>query len=216
MLARSKGTELLEEKQITIGNFPGRELLILPDHFSFGLIRTFLVRGRLYEVGMLVPADVALRHGRASARADDRSEQFNLVANRFFDSFDSVMESLGEVDRMARELAKKHPGVVTMVGSAGPAPRNPITGGVIKGKAVHLVIPAYPAIARSAHAAGQVSVMVLMDLDGNVAAAHVVDGHPLLRLAAIKAARESEFTPTQLEGKPVMVLGLIIYNFVAQ
>jgi hypothetical protein len=43
-----------------------------------------------------------------------------------------------------------------------------------------------------------------------------VDGHPLLRAAAVKAARESKFTPTTLEGKPVMVNGIIIYNFVAQ
>ena len=47
-------------------------------------------------------------------------------------------------------------------------------------------------------------------------AAQVLSGHPLLRAAAIKAARDSKFTPTQLEGKPVTVIGVIVYNFVAQ
>jgi TonB family protein len=218
MLARNKSMKLLGERQITFGSFLGREFLILQDKFSFGIIRTFIIRGRLYEVGMLVPADAAFRNGRATARAEDRLEQFNLTANRFFNSFEpaDAMESLGEVERMVRELAKKHQGIVTMVGSAEPPTQHPVTRGVINGKAVHLVTPTYPAIARSAHAAGQVSVEVLIDLDGNVAAAQVVDGHPLLRVAAIKAARESKFTPTQMEGKPVMVLGVIIYNFVAQ
>src|SRR5258708_13041552 len=106
--------------------------------------------------------------------------------------------------------------MVTVVGSAEPQTKHPVPRGVINGKGVHLVTPTYPAIARSAHAAGQVSVEVLIDLDGNVAAAQVVDGHPLLRVAAIKAARESKFTPTLLEGKPGMVLGIIIYNFLPQ
>ena len=37
-----------------------------------------------------------------------------------------------------------------------PTPRAPISGGVLNGKAVRLVSPPYPAIARSAHASGQV------------------------------------------------------------
>jgi len=43
-----------------------------------------------------------------------------------------------------------------------PTPHAPISGGVLNGKAVHLVQPAYPPIARSAHASGQVVVQVLM------------------------------------------------------
>jgi protein TonB len=81
---------------------------------------------------------------------------------------------------------------------------------------VHLVTPVYPAIAHAAHAAGEVQVQVLIGTEGDVIAAQVVSGNPLLRPAAIKAARESKFTPTWLEGKPVMVNGIIIYNFVSQ
>jgi len=97
-----------------------------------------------------------------------------------------------------------------------PTPHAPISGGVLNGKAVHLVQPPYPAIARSAHASGQVVVQVLIDENGNVVAAHATSGHPLLQAAAVNAARSSKFTPTKLSGQPVKVNGVIIYNFVAQ
>ena len=95
-------------------------------------------------------------------------------------------------------------------------PRGPISGGVLNGKAVRLVQPAYPAIARSAHASGQVKVQILIDENGNVISASPISGHPLLQGAAVSAARQSKFTPTTLGGMPVKVSGVIIYNFVAQ
>src|SRR5713226_2732352 len=97
-----------------------------------------------------------------------------------------------------------------------PTPHAPISGGVLNGKAVHLTQPPYPAIARSAHASGQVVVQVLIDENGNVISAHATSGHPLLQGAAVNAARSSKFTPTKLSGQPVKVNGVIIYNFVAQ
>ncbi len=97
-----------------------------------------------------------------------------------------------------------------------PTPRAPISGGVLNGKAVHLVQPPYPPISLSAHASGQVMVQVLIDENGNVVAAHATSGHPLLQAAAVNAARSSKFTPTKLSGQPVKVNGVIIYNFVAQ
>ena len=97
-----------------------------------------------------------------------------------------------------------------------PTPHAPISGGVLNGKAVRLVTPPYPAIARSAHASGAVQVQVLIDENGNVISAHAVSGHPLLQAAAVSAARASKFTPTKLSGQPVKVNGVIIYNFVAQ
>jgi periplasmic protein TonB len=95
-------------------------------------------------------------------------------------------------------------------------PHAPISGGVLNGKAIHLVTPPYPAIARSAHASGPVQVQVLIDENGNVVSANAVSGHPLLRAAAVAAAHASKFSPTKLSGQPVKVNGVIIYNFVAQ
>jgi TonB family protein len=96
------------------------------------------------------------------------------------------------------------------------APRGPVSGGVLNGKAVNLVKPAYPAIAKAAHASGQVTVQVTIDENGNVISAHAVSGHPLLQAAAVNAARGSKFTPTTLSGQTVKVTGVIVYNFVAQ
>lgn len=96
------------------------------------------------------------------------------------------------------------------------APRGPVSGGVLNGKAVNLVTPTYPAVARAAHASGSVTVAVLIDENGNVTSAQAVSGNPLLRSTAVNAARASKFRPTTLSGQPVKVSGTIVYNFVAQ
>jgi protein TonB len=95
-------------------------------------------------------------------------------------------------------------------------PRAPISGGVLNGKAISLPKPAYPPIARAAHASGTVVVQVLIDENGNVVSAHPVSGHPLLQAVAAAAARQAKFSPTKLSGQPVKVTGIIQYNFVAQ
>lgn len=97
-----------------------------------------------------------------------------------------------------------------------PVPRGPISGGVLNGKAVRLVQPSYPAMARAANASGTVAVQVLIDESGNVTSAQAVSGHPLLRSSAVSAARASKFSPTLLGGVPVKVSGVINYNFQAQ
>jgi protein TonB len=98
-----------------------------------------------------------------------------------------------------------------------PTPRTaPISGGVLNGKAISLPKPAYPPIARAAHASGTVVVQVLIDENGSVVSAHAVSGHPLLQAVAVSAARQARFSPTKLSGQPVKVTGVIQYNFVAQ
>jgi protein TonB len=94
-----------------------------------------------------------------------------------------------------------------------PTPRAPISGGVLNGKAIRLVTPTFPSIARTAHVTGTVTVQVLIDENGNVVSASAASGHPLLRPAAVAAARASKFSPTKLSGQPVKVNGVIIYNF---
>jgi len=95
-------------------------------------------------------------------------------------------------------------------------PRAPISGGVLNGKAISLPKPAYPPIARAAHASGTVTVQVTIDENGSVISAHALSGHPLLQAVAVAAARGARFSPTKLSGQPVKVTGVITYNFVAQ
>ncbi len=92
----------------------------------------------------------------------------------------------------------------------------PITEGVETGHAIELPKPAYPLIARAAHAQGTVEVRVLIDFEGNVSAAVAISGHPLLQAAAVGAARQARFTPTKYKGDPVKVVGVIQYNFIPQ
>ena len=95
-------------------------------------------------------------------------------------------------------------------------PRAPISGGVLNGKALSLPKPAYPPIAKQAHASGTVVVQVTISESGSVISAAAMSGHPLLRAAAVAAARGARFSPTKLSGQPVKVTGVITYNFVAQ
>jgi TonB family protein len=95
---------------------------------------------------------------------------------------------------------------------AGEAPKT-VSGGVLNGKATSLVKPPYPAAARAVRAEGAVNVQVTIDEEGNVVSASAVSGHPLLRSAAVTAARASKFSPTRISGQPVKVTGVIVYNF---
>ena len=83
----------------------------------------------------------------------------------------------------------------------------------LNGRALRLAKPAYPPIARSAGAEGEVEVQVLINFEGEVIAASAINGHPLLQATSVKAARDSLFAPTKLDGKPVMVVGVLKYNF---
>jgi len=98
---------------------------------------------------------------------------------------------------------------------SGGTTRRPIEGGVLNGKAVSLPAPEYPEIAKPAHASGSVPVKIVIDENGNVVGAEAISGHPLLRAAAVSAAREAKFTTTRLQGEPVKVSGVLVYNFVA-
>ncbi|HAF12636.1 MAG TPA: hypothetical protein DCK93_20230 [Blastocatellia bacterium] len=95
-------------------------------------------------------------------------------------------------------------------------PRAPISGGVLNGRAISLPKPAYPPIAKAAHASGTVVVQVVIDENGAVISAHALSGPPLLQAAAVAAARGARFSPTKLSGQPVKVSGVISYNFVPQ
>jgi TonB family protein len=88
-----------------------------------------------------------------------------------------------------------------------------ITGGILNGKATNLVQPTYPAAARAVRASGDVRVQVTLDAKGTVISASALSGHPLLRAAAVQAARESTFSPTLLSGQPVSVTGIVVYKF---
>ena len=92
-----------------------------------------------------------------------------------------------------------------------PAPvRQPISGGILNGRAISLPKPSYPA---AACAKGTVVVQVIIDECGCVISAHAISGHPLRQVAAVQAAHQARFVPVSLRGQRVRVQGVIIYNF---
>src|SRR5205823_1324953 len=84
---------------------------------------------------------------------------------------------------------------VTGSGRVIPPPNWNGSVAVLNGKAISLPKPAYPATARSVHAHGAVNVQVIIDENGHVVGASAVSGHPLLRAAAVSAARSAQFSP---------------------
>ena len=88
-----------------------------------------------------------------------------------------------------------------------------VSGGVLQGSAIKRVQPTYPDVAKAARAEGAVQVQVTISETGQVTDASAVSGHPLLRDAAVEAARQWEFKPTELAGKAVKVQGVLTFNF---
>jgi protein TonB len=97
-----------------------------------------------------------------------------------------------------------------------PKPIQKISSGVLQGMAIRKPAPPYPPIAKAARASGAVVIQVLISEDGRVEQAEIKEGHPLLRDAALQAARQWVFRPTTLSGVPVKVQGLLTFNFTLQ
>jgi TonB family protein len=86
---------------------------------------------------------------------------------------------------------------------------------LLNGYAVHLARPEYPPAARERQLSGTVVVHVEIDEQGKVISAKdLCQGTPYLSESAVKAALNSQFTPTQISGVPVKAKGVVRYNFV--
>ena len=94
-----------------------------------------------------------------------------------------------------------------------PKPKPIVSEGVINGKATYLPVPQYSAAAKAVDAKGTVNVQVTIDEQGNVISARAATGHPLLKPAAERAARQAKFSPTYLSKVAVKVTGVIVYHF---
>jgi TonB family protein len=87
------------------------------------------------------------------------------------------------------------------------------SGGVLQGEAIRRAVPSYPEQAKEARVSGAVVVEITIDEEGNVINAQALSGHPMLRDAAIEAARQWKFAPTTLQEQPVKVIGTLTFNF---
>src|SRR5688572_9616304 len=88
-----------------------------------------------------------------------------------------------------------------------------VSRGVVNNRAIDLVKPEYPPIAKDFRAFGSVNVQILIDENGNVVSAKAISGHLFLHNASVKAALQSKFEPLNLGGDAVRVNGIIVYNY---
>jgi TonB family protein len=104
----------------------------------------------------------------------------------------------------------------TVSASAPPADWQGIRvgGNVQMANIVNKVAPEYPAIARQARIQDHVILDARIGPDGTMQDLRVVSGHPLLRQAALDAAKQWTFKPTLLNGQPVGVITQLDVNFV--
>jgi protein TonB len=89
-----------------------------------------------------------------------------------------------------------------------------ISGGVQAAKLIQAVKPTYPSLARTTRVHGTVRMQAVIGRDGRVRDLQVVEGHPLLRQAAVDAVRQWVYSPTILGDQPVEVETSIEVNFV--
>jgi TonB family protein len=84
---------------------------------------------------------------------------------------------------------------------------------LLQAAATNRVEPVYPPLALTARVSGSVFVEVTIDEGGLVTSARALAGHPLLKDAAVDAARGWTFKPTVVAGKPVKVVGALKITF---
>jgi TonB family protein len=97
--------------------------------------------------------------------------------------------------------------------SANADVEQPEIEGVLQGKEATIVMPEYPSAARTKAVTGKVTVSVLVNKQGDVVSARAVNGDPLLRPAAVTAARKAKFSPEKLVGEQSRIYGTITYTF---
>lgn len=202
LVSKNTALNLARDADISAEGYPGREIF-LEDADGILIQRFYLVGQRAFDLHVYLPKAL-------------RSKQSEAI--KILDSFKplrSSEEELGEVDKLLMALKGKE----NVYGACPkddplckPVP-GALTGGAVNKQAVNLPQPSYPPVAKAARIKGVVEVKVVLDETGKVIAAQAISGHPLLQAAAVSAARQAQFAPTLLDGKPVKVVGVISYNF---
>jgi len=88
-----------------------------------------------------------------------------------------------------------------------------ISSGAVQANCTSCPPPLYPAPAKAVHVSGSVVLDALISISGAVENLRVLSGPPLLRTAALEAARNWRFKPTILSGQPVEVEAEITVAF---
>jgi TonB family protein len=126
----------------------------------------------------------------------------------------------GNVEEMNRLIASFHisslkanPRVDAATFVPGPEFTKSPAGGISLARKISGDAPIYPAIARSAHVMGKVTVSAMIEPDGTTSDLAVVSGPPLLAEAALKAVKTWRFVPAVINGVPTATRMQFVLNF---
>jgi TonB family protein len=88
-----------------------------------------------------------------------------------------------------------------------------ISKGILNGKTISMPKPERPSFECAVRAGGLACVQIVVAENGDVISAKAVSGDSILRAAAEDAARKAKFSPLHIDGPPVEVSGILIYDF---
>ena len=71
-----------------------------------------------------------------------------------------------------------------------------------------------PQLARQAHVQGAVTVEAVIGADGKVISVNALQGHPMLKSAAMEAVKRWVYKPATLNGQPIESTSRVEVNFV--
>ena len=114
-----------------------------------------------------------------------------------------------------REATKELDEIWKQYAPAGSTPESPYTD--LNPRALKLPIPGYPVEARARRASGVVVLKIRVDQRGRVTSARdMCHGSPLLVPGSLESARNALFAPVIINGKPIVVDGVLSYRYVSQ
>jgi len=102
------------------------------------------------------------------------------------------------------------PGEATRTTSEDASDRLTLT---VRPRVLKRVKAKYTPAARAAGVNGNVAVSVVIDERGEISQAKAVSGHELLKLSALRAARQCLFTPALRDGVPVKMSATLEFSF---
>jgi protein TonB len=153
----------------------------------------------------------AKRSGNASKPASRANDSGDKASNTSSSTSSPAPSSSSPASQPSASSEKKTSGD-TAGGSSAPGGQ-PVDVGSLIDKATQRINPLYPATARNVRVTGLVTVYLVVDENGAVAAVQRISGPQMLRQAAVDAARRWKFQPTVIDGQPARVAGYISFNF---
>jgi len=134
---------------------------------------------------------------------EDREVQLNSAHSALSQTANDVAPDAPAIGQIAGAPGSGIAASIVAAKTAAPELTPIQSQGVVEGKLIRKVLPQYPDMARRAGVSGDVVLSGTISTDGKLKNLNVVSGSPLLREAAMAAARQWRYSPYLLGGKPV-------------